>query len=106
MPRVFRKTYSRSVPADAQQTTTQHRKTKELIPAVRFKGTDGKWVVSALTAKGDRCLMTSPTWYGKVNGEVVPLCTNKAASEVMLADLVRKASQAKAGLHNPFEEQQ
>jgi integrase len=38
-----------------------------------------------------------------VKGEAVPLCTNKAAAEVMLADLIRKAERGEAGMSDPFE---
>jgi integrase len=100
MARVFRQQYTRPIPDGAQRT-----KDKKGRPAVRFKGPDGKPVVAPLTKKGDRCRLASPTWYGRVPGasKPVPLCTNKAAAEIMLADLVKKAAMGKAGAADPFE---
>ncbi|MFO0842102.1 MAG: hypothetical protein U0797_06830 [Gemmataceae bacterium] len=106
MPRVFRKSYTREIPENAQPTTATNKKGRE-VPAVRFKGTDGKWVVAPLTKEGGRCLVYSPTWYGKVNGLPLPLCENKAASEIMLGDFRRGAANRKAGIgvsDDPFEE--
>src|SRR5262249_11732137 len=60
MPRVFRKQYTRPVPADAARITHKGK------PAVRFKGADGKAVVAFLTKKGDRYRGHSPHWYGTV----------------------------------------
>src|SRR5262245_60537472 len=103
MPRVFNKQYTRPVPEGAKRAVAQDRKGRP-TPAVRFKGEGGKWVIAPLTRKGDRCRVTSPTYYGWVAGEAVPLCTNKAAAEVMLADLVRDAERRRAGLTGPCEE--
>src|SRR5688500_3599617 len=103
MPRVFRQQYTRAIPSDAVPTIIKHRKTGKDIPAVRFKDADGKAVVAPLTKNGDRCRVPSPTWYGKVGGKPVALCSNKTAAEVMLADLVRKAQHRKAGMADPFE---
>jgi hypothetical protein len=97
MPRVFRKTYTLPIPEDAQHITHKGK------PAVRFKDKDGKAVIAFLTKNGDRCRCSSPKWYGWVNGAAVPLCTNKSAAELMLAELMRKAERAEAGLGDPFE---
>jgi hypothetical protein len=82
MPRVYHKHYSKPIPEGAQHTTVEIRRRgkKVKVPAVRFRGSDNKWVVAPLTAKGDRCRVPSPTYYGWVNGEEVPLCANQAAS--------------------------
>src|SRR5262249_23526838 len=48
--------------------------------------------------------LPSPTWYGWVNGDAVPLCSNKAAAEIMLGNLLRKAAMGDAGAVDPFEE--
>lgn len=99
MPRVFRQQYTRPIPEDAERVTTKNKK-GQLVPAVRFKGPDGKTVVAPLTKKGDRCRLPSPTWYGWVKGKAVPLCTNKAAAEQLLAEKVRKAERGEAGLED------
>ena len=98
MPRVFRQQYTRPIPAGAERITHEGK------PAVRFRNGDGKTVIAFLTKKGDRYRGQSPRWYGWVNGTAVPLCTNKAAAEVMLADLVRKAERAEIGITDPYEE--
>ncbi len=103
MARVFKKTYTRAIPEGAERVTAKSKKGAD-VPAVRFKGEDGKWVVAPLTRSGDRCRVQSPTWYGWMNGAAVPLCGNRDASEVMLADLVRQAARGEAGMVDPFED--
>ncbi len=109
MPRVFRQQYTRPIPPDAQRVKAKiKRRGKEVeVDAVRFKGDDGKWVIAPIVETGKHagtsCRMRSPYWYGKVGGEAVRLSTNKAASEVMLADLVRKHARGEAGMVNPYE---
>ncbi len=97
MPRVFRQQYTRPIPPDAQRVTIQNKK-DESVPAVRFRGGDGKTVTAPLVMKGkgagQTCRVLSPNWYGRVNGERVTLCTNETAAEVMLADLIRKPEMA------------
>jgi hypothetical protein len=41
-------------------------------------------------------------WLG--DSEAVRLCTNKTAAELMLAELVRKAECAEAGIRDPFKQ--
>jgi len=102
MSRVFRQQYTRPIPPDAERVTHKG------VPAVRFKGSDGKYVVAPLTRNGDRCRISSPLWYGQytdADGKTqrVALCENKAAAEQTLAELVKKAEQTKAfGLTDPF----
>jgi len=103
MARVFRKQYTYPIPAGAERVTIKDKKTDKDRPAVRFKGADGKTVVAFLTEKGDRCRGHSPHWYGTVGGEQVKLCSNRTAAEMMLAELVRKAERAEAGIGDPFE---
>jgi integrase/recombinase XerC len=100
MPRVFRQQYTRPIPPDAERIVHKGK------PAARFKGTDGKPIVAFLTRSGDRCRVVSPTWYGRVPGAAkpVPLCAIKTAAEMMLAEMVRKAAFARAGVTDPFEE--
>jgi hypothetical protein len=77
-------------------------------PAVRFKDQAGKTMVAPLTGKGDRCRVASPLWNGNyvdADGQPqrVPLCENKVVAEQMLADLVLKAGQGKAGIRARYE---
>jgi integrase len=104
MPRVFRQQYTRPIPEGAQRVTLKGKNGKPDRPAVRFKGPGGKAVIAPLTKGGDRCRVASPTWYGWVGGKAVPLCPNKAAAEVMLADKVREAARAGAGMADPHAE--
>jgi integrase/recombinase XerC len=107
MPRVFRQQYTRPIPPNAQRVTIKNKKGEE-VPAVRFKGSDGKTVTAPVVLKGksagQTCRVYSPNWYGHVNGERVTLCTNKEAAELMLADLMRKAAMGKVGITDPYEE--
>ena len=100
---VFRKQYTQRIPDDAEPVTLKDRRGKA-IPGVRFRGKDGKAILAPLTRDGKRCRMTSPTWYGRVDGAHVPLCTNKTAAEQMLAKLVTDAKLQAHGLIGPYEE--
>ncbi len=78
--RVFKKHITRYLDADG------HYVSKDTPGARKIKEKNGKW-------------------YGRVpgNAKAVPLCTNKAAAEIMLGELVRKAEMVKAGITDPFE---
>src|SRR5436305_9297490 len=81
MPQVFRKSITRYLDAEGRQ-----------VP----KGTPGARKVREKSAK----------WYGRAPGAArpVPLCENKAAAQIMLNELVRKAGLATVGLADPYEE--
>jgi integrase len=106
MARVFRQQYTRPIPPDAQHVTVKNKK-GEPVPAVRFKGSDGKTVTAPVVQKGKgagtMCRVLSPNYAGHVNGQRVTLCPNKQAAEVMLSDLIRKAARGEAGMNDPFE---
>jgi excisionase family DNA binding protein len=106
MARVFRQQYTRPIPEGAERVTVKGKKGKQ-VEAVRFKGADGKPVVAPVTTKGKNagkyCRVASPTWYGWVDGQAVPLCANKAASEIMLGEKLKKAAHAEAGMADPFQ---
>lgn len=106
MPSVTRKSYSRPVPPDAvpAMVTVKRRGRSVQVPGVRFTDSSGKTVTAPLTAKGDRYRLQTTTYYGRVAGRLVPLCENRAASEIMLGDLRRKKMQQRAGLVSPYEE--
>ena len=66
-------------------------------------------MTAPLTRDGTRCRVASPTWYGQFKDadgirQRVPLCENKAASETMLAELIRAAGMGRAGFRDPFAE--
>jgi excisionase family DNA binding protein len=107
VPRVFRQQYTRPIPPEAVRVTIKNKK-DEPVPAVRFKGSDGRTITAPVVTKGKgagrTCRVPSPNWYGRVNGERVTLCTNKEASETMLAGLIHKAALGKVGIADPFEE--
>ncbi len=110
MPRVFRQQYTRPIPPDAQRATMKVRKKggEVEVAAVRFRGPDGKMLTAPVTTKGkhagEHCRIVSPMWYGRVKGVAVPLCANKAAAEVMLADKVRNAERGEAEMIDPYRE--
>jgi hypothetical protein len=68
MPRVFRQPYTRPIPEDATRTTVKvKRKGEEIeVPAVRFRGSDGKMTTAPVVEKGKQagthCRVKSPTW--------------------------------------------
>jgi excisionase family DNA binding protein len=109
MPRVFRQQYTRPIPEGAEHVTIQGKgKLKgQQVPAVRFKGADGKTVVAPLTTKGKNagryCRVASSKWYGWVDGQAVPLCTNKVAAEQMLSEKVRHAELGKVDMVDKYE---
>lgn len=111
MPRVFRQQYTRPIPANAQHVKTKiKRRGKEVeVDAVRFKGDNGKWVVAPIVETGKQagthCRVPSPTWYGWIDGNAVPLCTDKVEAEKMLVKKLDKAQKEKANpeLIDPFE---
>src|SRR5262245_12381739 len=98
MPSVFKKQYTDPIPAGA--TIVTHKRE----PNARFRR-GRKQVLAPLTADGKRIRLETAKWYGRVPGRPlpVPLSANKAAAEMMLAELVKKAELAKAGVVDPFE---
>jgi integrase len=110
MARVFRQQYTRPIPEGAERVTAKVKRRGKVVEvaAVRFKGDDGKHVVAPVVEKGrtagKACRVASPTWYGRVGGKAVPLCSNKAAAEVLLHDLIRKRARGEAGMADPHEE--
>jgi hypothetical protein len=102
MARLFQPPYTKPIPDGAEIVTHKGK------PHARYKGDDGKTVLSPLTKKGDRIRLKSAKWYGEyrdANGDLQkePLSTNKTAAEQMLAELVRKAELGKAGIADPYE---
>jgi integrase len=81
VPRVFKKSIMRYLDPEGRQ-----------VP----KGTPGARKVREKSAK----------WYGRAPGAArpVPLCENKAAAQIMLNELVRKAGLATVGISDPYEQ--
>jgi integrase len=73
-----------------------------------------KTTVRYLDPNGKRCGKEAPgaarvveksrKWYGTVNGEQVPLCSDKANAKQTLARLLDKSTMSKLGLSDPFAE--
>lgn len=103
MPKVFRRKYTRPIPANAKRVTIKGKHGED-VPAVRFKGRDGRTITAPVATDPTRCRVESPIWYGLVNGEPVPLYSDRAASESRLADLVRQADRRAAGYGSDCEE--
>jgi integrase len=80
MARLFKKTITRHIDADGRR-----------VP----KGTPGARRVREKSAK----------WYGRAPGAArpVPLCENKAAAQMMLNELLRKAGLATVGISDSYE---
>src|SRR5262249_25055052 len=92
---VFRKTYTREIPAGAERTAD----------GWRWRGKNGKWInARVVEGKPGRCLVEPPTWYGWGNGEAVELNANKQASEIMLGEMLRKAAMGEANAVSPYQE--
>ena len=108
MPQVRKQQYTRPIPEGATRATmTIRRRGKDIgVPAVRFKGPDGRMVTAPVvqTGKGagTHYRAQSECWYGTVRGKPVKLLGNKSASETMLADMVRDHERGSVGLTDPF----
>ena len=107
MPQVRKQQYTKPIPEGAARTTmTIRRRGKDIIvPAVRFKGADGRSVsfpvVQSGKGAGAHYRAQSECYYGNVNGKPVKLLTNKSASETMLADLIRERDLGSVGRADP-----
>src|SRR5215831_9313608 len=103
MGSVFRKSFTKPLPADAEIIT---RKGETLA---RWRDTKGKTRTAPLTEAGDRIRIESGTWYAKLrdgNNHVVEVptgCRDETAARQVLADLERKAERVRAGLITPAE---
>ena len=97
MATLRRKYYTRPIPEDAVRIVHKGK------PAAKYTGRDGKTVVAVLTTDGTRCRVRSDSWVGRykdANGKLceVSLSTDRAASEMMLNDLLKKVEKQKAGI--------
>jgi hypothetical protein len=107
MPQVRKQQYTRPIPEGATRTkTTIRRRGKDIeVPAVRFKGTDGRMVTAPVVQSGKGAgthyRAESVCYYGTVKGKPVKLLTNKSASETMLADLIREGDLGSVGRTDP-----
>ncbi len=102
MSNLRRVPYTKPIPEGAQLFTRKGER------FARFKDGRGKTVEAPITEDGKRVRLLSKKWYGEYRDQdgierCVPLATDKTAAEQMLADLVRKAELAKAGVIDPFE---
>jgi integrase/recombinase XerC len=110
MPQVRKQQYTRPIPEGATRTkTTIRRRGKDIeVPAVRFKGTDGRMmtapVVQSGKGKDTHYRAESVHYYGTVKGKPVKLNRDKPSSEFLLNDLLKKEARGEAGSDNPFKE--
>lgn len=89
------------IPDDAERVSVDG------VPHVRFKRKRrGKMrtITAPLTQDGARVRVESPRWYGRVNGKLVRLFTDAAASMSKLAELTRKSERSKTDLHDPYDQ--
>jgi integrase len=107
MLRVFRVTFTKPLPPGAELLSVRRKVEGRMveIPSARFKDRRGRTVTAPLTEDGTRIRLESSKWYGRVPGEAqpVPLATDETAAELMLAELIRKAELAAAGVVDRFE---
>ncbi|AWM35848.1 Tyrosine recombinase XerC [Gemmata obscuriglobus] len=100
MGRVHRKQYTKPIPAGAERVTVKG------VPCVRWRGKSKQWQVGVVLP-GGRCRLESANWYvtyfdhTKGKEVTVPGYADKAASEALLAQLVRTSARVDAGLLPP-----
>ena len=105
MAHLRRPSYTRPIPTDAEIITRTVKGQDRRF--ARFKR-KGKPAEAPLTADGQRIRLYSRKFVGEYrdkDGTVHPvtLCTDKTASEQMLAELVKRAEFARVGIADPFE---
>jgi site-specific recombinase XerD len=99
MSNIFRKSYTLPIPAGAEMVTIKG------VPSARFKRKGkGKTITVPLTEKGGRVRVSSPYFYGTVDGKPVRLFTDAVASQQRLAELVRKSEFESVGIVDRFVE--
>jgi integrase/recombinase XerC len=107
MPQVRKQQYTRPIPEGATRTKmTIRRRGKDIeVPAVRFKGTDGRMMTAPVVQSGKGAGVAyraeSEHYYGTVKGKPVKLLTNKTASEMRLAELIRERERGEVGIADP-----
>lgn len=99
MSKLLRKVTIKPIPEGARNVIVRGEK------LAKWTTKKGKECSAFLNESGDRLRIVSRKWYGRIPGvdKPVPLCTNKDAAQMMLADLIRKAELAKAGVVDRFE---
>jgi integrase len=102
MARVFKPTYPKPIPADAEIIN------RDGTPHARFRR-HKKVVTVPLTQDGQRILLEMKKWYVELrdaDGVIrkVPGYTDKAATEQLAARLERRVAHQAEGLLDPFEE--
>lgn len=111
MARVYRQQYTKKIPKGAERTTKEIKSkngTIRTVPAVRFKGRDGRTVVAPIVEEGKgagtHCRVKSPCYYGRVNGKPVKLKKSKTESQDDLDNLIGKARSGELGVADKFVE--
>jgi len=105
MATVFRKKYTRPIPRDAE---IFQRRAKQFA---RWRDAQGKKQIAPITDDGRQIVLVSSTYTAKYrdgHGSVIERstgCRDKAAARAVLADLVKRGEQVKAGILTPAEDQ-
>jgi integrase len=102
MPRVFKPTYPKPLPADAQIVVHDGR------PHARYRNRKGKLALAPLTEDGQAILLESRKWYVEYRDAAdvlrkVPGYTDKQATEQLATELERRAAREAVGMTDPFE---
>jgi site-specific recombinase XerD len=103
MAHLRKRPYTKPIPPGAEFITRKGR------PYVRFKVRNGKTIEGPVSKDGKRVRLQSKKWYGEYRSRdgilhTVPLSSDRSASEILLAELVRKVEMGLAGCSDPFEE--
>ena len=103
MASVFRPSYTRPIPADADIVT---RKGKRFA---RIKGPDGRMVLAPLTNDGKRCRLKARKWHIRFRDAAgvvrqVAGFSDREATRQRAAQLEREAELGRAGVVDPFKE--
>ncbi len=103
MARIFRQTYTKLLPADAQVFTRKGRR------CARFKDRRGRTQTAPLSADGAKIIVEAAKWYidyrdASGNPCRVPGFTDKQATVQLAAELERQAARRESGLVDRFAE--
>lgn len=103
MATLFKKTYTATIPADAETFT------RKGVEYARFKGRNGKARIERLTDDGARLLLETSTWYARVriaDGGYLVLntkCKDRTTAEQFAANLQTEQDKIRAGVFTKKE---
>lgn len=103
MATLFKKTYTATIPANAETYT------RKGVEYARFKGRNGKTRIERLTDDGARLLLETSTWYARIRvadgGYLVvnTKCKDRATAEQFAANLQMEQDKIRAGVFTKKE---